>query len=70
MTDGKSTKGSLNDFKASLLADPEQIVPVYSILFGDASQDQLEPIAELTGGNIYDGREGLIEAMRSAFANA
>ncbi len=70
MTDGKSTKGSLDDFKASLLADPEQIVPVYSILFGDASQDQLEPIAELTGGNIYDGREGLIEAMRSAFANA
>ena len=70
MTDGKSNDGSFSDFSEKLPADPDQVVPVYSILFGDASRDQLEQIAEATRGDIYDGREGLVKAMRDAFANA
>jgi Ca-activated chloride channel family protein len=70
MTDGDSNEGSLEDFASKLPADPTAIVPVYSILFGDASTDELEEITELTNGNIYDGRDGLVKAMRDAFANA
>ena len=67
MTDGRSNKGSFDAFKSSLPHDP---VPVYSVLFGDASRDQLEQISNLTGGDIYDGTDELITAMRDAFANA
>jgi Ca-activated chloride channel family protein len=70
MTDGKSNQGSFSDFSAKLPQDKAEIVPVYSILFGDASRGQLEEIAEATNGDIYDGRDGLIKAMRDAFANA
>ncbi len=70
MTDGKANKGSFDDFVADLPANPKEIVPVYSILFGDASKGQLEKITAVTKGDIYDGREGLIDAMRDAFANA
>ena len=70
MTDGQSNEGSFADFAANLPADPDRVVPVYSILFGDASRDQLEQIADATRGAIYDGRDGLVKAMRDAFANA
>lgn len=70
MTDGRSNKGSFSNFSAKLPQDRAEIVPVYSILFGDAKRGQLEEIAAATGGDIYDGRDGLIKAMRDAFANA
>lgn len=70
MTDGQSNRGSFEDFAKHLPTESGEIVPVYSILFGDASKDQLEEISEATSGAIYDGREGLIAAMRDAFANA
>jgi Ca-activated chloride channel family protein len=70
MTDGRSNEGSFSDFTEKLPADPARVVPVYSILFGDASGDQLEQIADVTRGDIYDGRDGLVKAMRDAFANA
>jgi Ca-activated chloride channel family protein len=69
MTDGESNEGSFEDFTAKLPANPEQVIPVYSILFGGASRDELEQISDVTRGDIYDGREGLIDAMRDAFAN-
>ncbi len=50
MTDGRSNKGSFDDFKSSLPTDPDLIVPVYSVLFGDASRDQLEQISESDRG--------------------
>jgi Ca-activated chloride channel family protein len=70
LTDGKSNKGSYSDFAALLPDETSEIVPVYSIEFGDASRDELERIAEATNGDIYDGRDGLIQAMRDAFSNA
>ena len=70
MTDGRSNRGSLSDFRSHLPNDPELIVPVYSIQFGDASRDQLDEIADATNGAVYDGRDGLVKAMRDAFANA
>jgi Ca-activated chloride channel family protein len=70
MTDGRSNKGDFSDFAAILPEATSEIVPVYSIQFGDASKEELERIAEATNGAIYDGRDGLIQAMRDAFANA
>ncbi len=70
MTDGESNRGSFSDFKEKLPTNPDHVVPVYSILFGSASRGQLEQIADATRGDIYDGREGLVDAMRDAFANA
>ena len=70
MTDGRSNRGSFDDFAELLPQTTSEFVPVYSIEFGDASMEELERIAEATNGDIYDGSDGLIQAMRDAFANA
>lgn len=40
-------------------------VPVFSILFGEADRTQLEPLAELTRGRVFDGTKDLIKAFRT-----
>ena len=40
-------------------------IPVFSIMFGDAREDQLEELANLTNARVFDGREDLIGAFRS-----
>ncbi|MCA9727486.1 MAG: VWA domain-containing protein [Candidatus Eisenbacteria bacterium] len=66
MTDGLSNTG--HDFrdlerkwKSSRLD-----VPIFCILFGDASEEQLGEIVDLTRGRIFDGRQDLIQAFRTA----
>lgn len=39
-------------------------VPIYSIMFGDANPEQLEILAEVTRGKVFDGREDLMSAFR------
>lgn len=39
-------------------------VPVFAILFGEADPSQLEPLAELTRGRVFDGRKDLTGAFR------
>lgn len=39
-------------------------VPVFSIMFGDAQEDELADLAALTRGRVFDGRTDLIEAFR------
>ncbi len=68
LTDGKSD-GSIDSFAARQPAVLTDRIPVYSIMFGDASEEQLTALAELTSGAVYDGREGLIDALRKSFAN-
>jgi uncharacterized protein with von Willebrand factor type A (vWA) domain len=41
-------------------------IPIYSIMLGDASMEDLQPIAELTNGLICDGRGGT-EALVNCF---
>ena len=63
MTDGQS-EDHLNTFVSeyeSLGLD----IPVFSITFGDADPSQLQQLAELTGGRVFDGTEDLTEAFRS-----
>ena len=40
-------------------------VPVFSIMFGDADESQLQELAEYTNARVFDGRENLTEAFRS-----
>lgn len=64
MTDGVSNSGkSYEDFErrwTELGLD----VPVFCILFGEASRDQLERIANLTRARVFDGRKDLVAAFR------
>jgi Ca-activated chloride channel family protein len=69
MTDGKSNEGSPDDFYERLPQGSPGAVPVYGILFGDASEDQLVQVAEATSGRVFDGRDDLIGALRDAKAN-
>ena len=40
-------------------------MPVFSIMFGDADETQLQQMADYTNARIFDGRENLTEAFRS-----
>ncbi|MEU9347297.1 VWA domain-containing protein [Streptomyces sp. NPDC048278] len=64
MTDGENTTGAkVGDFDAfynKLSADRQQI-PVFPILFGDSSRAELQHIADLTGGRLFDGRQGSLD---------
>lgn len=64
MTDGESNTGSsFEDMKGkwdSIGLD----IPVFSIMFGDASGEQLDSIAELTRARVFDGKSDLIDAFK------
>ncbi|RDW20005.1 VWA domain-containing protein [Oceanobacillus arenosus] len=64
MTDGES-EGDLGELEA-YYHDLNKDIPVFSITFGDASDDQLLEISELTRGRTFDGKDDLIQAFKSA----
>ncbi|MGX1949063.1 substrate-binding domain-containing protein [Streptomyces anulatus] len=58
MTDGENTAGrSAAEFAAFYRALPaaRQVTPVFPIVFGDSDRSELESIASLTGGRLFDG---------------
>ncbi|MEW2067388.1 substrate-binding and VWA domain-containing protein [Streptomyces sp. NPDC007346] len=75
MTDGENTSGrSAADFTAFYRSLPpaRQVTPVFPIVFGDSDRSELERIAALTGGRLFDGTkehgpgslEGAFEEIR------
>ncbi|WP_128380865.1 vWA domain-containing protein [Streptomyces cavernae] len=64
MTDGENTAGAkaseFDDFYQGLPAAQREI-PVFPILFGDSDRDELEHIAELTGGRLFDAQKGSLD---------
>lgn len=64
MTDGDSD-GSLDQF-APVWNTLNLDIPVFGILFGDASEKQLEELTRLTRGRVFDGRHDLVQAFRKA----
>ena len=65
MTDGQSNGMSdFDDFKAAYDAAGLD-VPVFSIMFGNAEESQLEELAEYSNGRVFDGRDDLVGAFRS-----
>jgi Ca-activated chloride channel family protein len=69
MTDGQSNQGDFDDLDRRLGWESPGVIPIYGILFGDASEEQLNQIAEATSGRVFDGQSDLIGAMRDARAN-
>ena len=63
LTDGMSG-GSFEEFE-SAYQELGSEVPVFSIMFGDADESQLQELAEYTNARVFDGRENLTEAFRS-----
>lgn len=63
MTDGEANVGSYEDVERYYKRKKSNI-PVYSITFGDASEYQLEEIADLTNAKVFDGRTDLLRAFK------
>lgn len=63
MTDGIGNVGSYRTLENKYRNLNKQI-PIYSITFGAADEDQLEEIALLTNGKIFDGRYDLVKAFK------
>ncbi|MCZ9345122.1 hypothetical protein NGM37_46005, partial [Streptomyces sp. TRM76130] len=64
MTDGQNTTGAdaadFDGFYRALSAEQRQI-PVFPILFGDSDRAELEHIADLTGGRLFDAQRGSLD---------
>ncbi len=63
MTDGLSNMGSYDTFEAQYKTENFD-VPFYSIMFGSAFEDELQMIAELTNGKVFDGKTDLLKAFK------
>ena len=63
MTDGR-TEGSATSFESAWRAAGGNI-PVFGVTFGDADLTQLEALAKLTGGRVFDGKKDLSSAFRA-----
>jgi len=63
MTDGLANVGNYNELEYAYRKINKEI-PIYSIMFGNASEMQLEEIATLTNSKIFDGRTDLIKAFK------
>jgi Ca-activated chloride channel family protein len=65
LTDGKNNGiDSLRDLRR-FYEDNGFSVPIFSILFGDADDQELEQIAEFSKARVFDGRKDLINAFKS-----
>ena len=64
MTDGQSD-GSIDSLQEAL-RNQGYDVPVYSITFGAADERQLQNIARISGGKVFDGRTDMAKAFREA----
>jgi Ca-activated chloride channel family protein len=64
MTDGESNTGKKYEDLAAAWQGLD--IPVFAITFGDASEEQLKQITQLTRGNIFDGKKDLVTAFRKA----
>ena len=62
MTDGLSNRGSYYDLE-KYYKNNKLDIPIYSITFGSSDEDELERVAKLTNGKVFDGKNGLLKAF-------
>ena len=62
MTDGYSNSGSYYELK-NYYDKNKANVPIYSITFGSSDENELNRIADLTNGKVFDGKSGLKKAF-------
>lgn len=63
MTDGQGNVGTYRDLY-NAYNNTNKGIPIYSIMFGSASETELSKIAELTNGKIFDGKTDLVKAFK------
>ena len=63
MTDGEGNVGRYNDLR-DYYTSINFNIPIYSIMFGEASRNQLSEIAGLTNAKVFDGRKDLVKAFK------
>jgi Ca-activated chloride channel homolog len=66
MTDGENNRGDdFNAFKRKYEALPpdEQAIKVFPILFGEGSSSELQALADLTGGRLFDGKSAPLSVV-------
>ena len=67
MTDGRNESGiGEQEFASwySALPETDRGIPVFGLLFGNAEKSQLDRIAQLTGGRVFDARKNLSVAFK------
>jgi Ca-activated chloride channel family protein len=68
MTDGENNAGisaeGFTQYIASLPAQ-DQGIKTFTILFGEANQDAMKQLADITGGSTFDGRKSLGQAFKA-----
>ena len=62
MTDGAGNVGSYKELE-KFYKDNNLSIPIYSIMFAAAEESQLQKMADLSNGKIFDGRENLVDAF-------
>lgn len=62
MTDGEGNVGTFSSVK-SLYQEMPSKIPIYSIQFAAADRSQLDKLAELSNGKVFDGTNSLIDAF-------
>lgn len=62
MTDGMSNSGTYSSLKYYYNSNKET-TPIYSITFGSSSDDELNELATLSNGKVFDGKSGLQKAF-------
>ncbi|MES2946237.1 MAG: VWA domain-containing protein [Pseudomonadota bacterium] len=65
-TDGENNKGrNLQEFKTAYDALPEDVkaIPVFMVLFGEASEADLKSLVATTGGRIFDARKASLYSV-------
>lgn len=55
LTDGRSKTTNRDAFKRQYEAVGKG-VPIFSVMFGDADSQQLDDLAKLSNGKVFDGR--------------
>lgn len=63
MTDGASNYNYLDKLER-VYKNINKDIPIFSIMFGSASQTQLQDIADLTNAKVFDGKTNLLEAFK------
>ena len=63
MTDGEGNVGYYSDLKYKY-KEINKDIPIYSIMFGYASERQLREISTLTNSKVFDGKEDLVKAFK------
>ena len=64
MSDGQNNVGNYRQLE-STYQTMQKPIPIYSITFGSADERELQSIATLTNGKVFDGKNDLVKAFKN-----